>query len=49
LIVFTLTWGLGEILGYAFGIGRAEEDTVVFDTDRSRYVNRRDQELFAAG
>jgi len=48
LILFTLTWGVGEILGYAFGIGHAEEDTVVFDTDRSRYVNRRDRKLFAA-
>ena len=48
LIVFTLAWGAGEIAGYLFGIGRAQEDTVVFDTDRSRYVNRRDRKLFAA-
>jgi hypothetical protein len=48
LLVFTTVWGLGEIAGYIAGIGSAQEDTLCFDTDRSRYVNRRDRQILAA-
>ena len=48
LMLMTLVWGTGEIFGYVFGIGRAEEDTVVYDTARGRYVNARDRELVVA-
>ena len=47
LLLMTVVWAAGETLGYAFGIGRAQEDTLVFDTDRLRYANRRDRDLAA--
>jgi len=48
LVLIALVWGMGEIFGYVFGIGRAEEETVIYHTARVRYVNARDRELIAA-
>ena len=48
LMLMALVWGVGEILGYVFGIGRAEEDTVIYDTARVRYLNTHDRELVVA-
>jgi hypothetical protein len=48
LIVFTMIWAAGEIAGYSIGIGRAQEDTLIFDTNRAACVNRRDRQLLAA-
>jgi len=49
LLLLSLTvWGAGEILGYSFGMGRAQERSLCFDTNRTRFVNRRDRELLAA-
>ena len=49
LVLFFLgVHGCGEIMGYALGMGRAQENILVFDTRRIRYVNRRDRELLAA-
>jgi glycosyl transferase family 2 len=47
LLLMTVVWGAGEILGYIFGIGPAQERTLTFDTDRARHVNRRDRKLLA--
>ncbi|MEY2487247.1 MAG: hypothetical protein QOH39_2895 [Verrucomicrobiota bacterium] len=45
LLLLTVVWGVGEIVGYAIGMGRAQEKTMGFDTNRMRYVNRRDRAL----
>lgn len=47
LLLMTAVWGAGEIAGYAFGVGRAQEETVIFDTNRGQSCNRRDRELQA--
>jgi hypothetical protein len=47
LFVAGVVWGLGEIVGYLFGIGSAEERTLSFDTHRLQYLNRRDREFLA--
>jgi hypothetical protein len=45
LLLMAVVWGAGEIVGYTVGIGRAEEDTLKFDTNRAQFVNTRDREL----
>jgi hypothetical protein len=45
LLLLAFVWGAGEMVGYAMGIGQAQEKTVGFDTNRMRYVNRRDRAL----
>ena len=48
LFLMVLVWGIGEILGYSFGIGKAQERTLTFDLNRARHVTSRDRELLAA-
>ena len=48
LLLAAVVWGAGEIAGYACGIGLAQERTLRFDTNRARYLNRRDRQLFPA-
>jgi hypothetical protein len=48
LLLMVMVWGMGEIAGYAFGIGLAQERTLGFDTHRARYLNRRDRQIFPA-
>jgi glycosyltransferase involved in cell wall biosynthesis len=47
LLLGIAVWGMGEIAGYSMGMGLAEERIIGYDTDRGRYVNRRDRELLA--
>jgi hypothetical protein len=48
LLIALGVWGVGEIAGYTFGVGLAEERILCFDTHRYRYLNRRDRQLLAA-
>jgi hypothetical protein len=48
LLIALGVWGVGEIAGYTFGVGLAQERTLCFDTHRYRYLNRRDRQLLAA-
>ncbi len=48
LLLLLAVTGLGEIMGYSFGMGRAQENILPFDTKRIRFVNRRDRALLAA-
>ena len=48
LLLMTLVWSSGEILGYTFGIGNAQQRTLTFDVNRAQYVTAGDRELLTA-
>ena len=48
LLLFLMCDGIGEMVGYAFGSGKAEEAMTKMEFHRERFMNRLDRLDFAA-
>jgi glycosyltransferase involved in cell wall biosynthesis len=45
LLLSLAVWSLGEMIGYGFGMGKAEQRTLDYDARREAHLSRRDREL----